>query len=224
MSEKRIRRVEPQQGYDYWSDTYDSTPNPVVAMDARHTMSLLAPAKGERILDAGCGTGRHLDAFFAAGSSAVGMDFSMGMLKVARGKHPRAQLVRGNLEQPFPFKSGTFDAVLCALVGEHLQDLATVFRESFLALRRGGRFVFSVYHPEMAAAGKEANFQRGDVEFRLGAFRHTLPDYMSLLDDAGFSDLARSEFRGDDALARAVPGWQRYIDFPVLLVIRGQKQ
>jgi SAM-dependent methyltransferase len=131
--------------------------------------------------------------------------------------------VQGNIEQPFPFKSGSFDAVLCALVGEHLSDLKSVFRESFSALKRGGRFVFSVYHPEMAAAGKEANFQRGGVEFRLGAFRHTLSDYLSMLDEAGFSDLALSEFRGDDALARVVAGGQRYIDFPVLLVIRANK-
>ncbi|HEY7914987.1 MAG TPA: class I SAM-dependent methyltransferase [Blastocatellia bacterium] len=223
MPEKRVRRVEARQGYDYWSDTYDSTPNPVVAMDARHTLELLAPARDERILDAGCGTGRNFDGFSRAGSRAVGIDFSMGMLKIARAKHPRAPLVQGNIEQPFPFKSGSFDAVLCALVGEHLSDLKSVFRESFSALKRGGRFVFSVYHPEMAAAGKEANFQRGGVEFRLGAFRHTLSDYLSMLDEAGFSDLALSEFRGDDALARVVPGGQRYIDFPVLLVIRANK-
>lgn len=223
MSEKKVRRVEPRQGYDYWSDTYDSTPNPVVAMDARHTLGLLAPAAGERILDAGCGTGRNFGGLARAGSHHVGIDFSIGMLKIARRKHPRAPLVQGNLEQPFPFKGGSFDAVLCALVGEHLRDLMTVFRESFSALKRGGRFVFSVYHPEMAAAGKEANFRRGGVEFRLGAFRHTLPDYMSMLDDAGFSDLVPSEFRGDATLARAVPGAQRYLDFPVLLVIQAKK-
>src|SRR5262245_59563277 len=35
------KRVSVQAGYDLWSETYDATPNPVVAMDARHTVELL---------------------------------------------------------------------------------------------------------------------------------------------------------------------------------------
>ena len=52
---KRVRRVNAQEGYDLWARTYDETPNPVVAMDARYTLGVLAPEPGEQILDAGCG-------------------------------------------------------------------------------------------------------------------------------------------------------------------------
>jgi SAM-dependent methyltransferase len=62
------KRVSVQEGYDLWSETYDTTPNPVVAMDARHTVALLQPQVGERILDAGCGTGRNLKALLEAGA------------------------------------------------------------------------------------------------------------------------------------------------------------
>jgi SAM-dependent methyltransferase len=116
-----------------------------------------------------------------------------------------------------------FDAALCALIGEHLDDLPTVFAETHAALRPRGRFVFSVYHPELAAAGKEANFAREDTEYRLGAVRYRTEDYLHLLADAGFQDLTTHEFHGDRELAAAVPPAERYIDHPLLLVLEARK-
>lgn len=221
--EKRIQRVTVQEGYDLWAETYDTTPNPVVAMDARHTLSMLAPQPGERILDAGCGTGRNLKSVISAGSRAVGLDFSHGMLKVAQRRLPRVPLLQADLQRQFPFQGECFDAVLCALIGEHLDDLRTTFSETHAVLRRGGRFVFSVYHPELAAAGKEANFQRDGVEYRLGAVRYTVDDYLNLLEDAGFRQLAYREFNGDEELARQVPAAERLLNVPVLFAVEARK-
>jgi len=223
VAAKRVQHVDAQEGYDYWAETYDATPNPVVAMDARCTLGLLAPRPEEQILDAGCGTGRHFEPMILAGSRLVGVDFAPGMLRVAQGKYPQVPLVLADLEQPLPFRARSFDAVLCALVGEHLRDLRGVFRESYAVLKSGGRFVFSVYHPEMAAAGKEANFERFGVEFRLGAYGHTVADYVEALEEAGFSDLTSHELRGDEELARTVPRGARYLDFPVLLILQARK-
>ena len=220
---KKIQRVAVREGYDLWSESYDATPNPVVAMDARHTMGLLGPQAGERILDAGCGTGRNLAPMLAARSRPVGLDFSFGMLRVARRKYGALPLLQADLQRTFPVRPAAFDAALCALIGEHLSDLPMVFRETHAALRPGGRFVFSVYHPELAAAGKEANFAQGDTEYRLGAFRYRTEDYQQLLDDAGFRDLTTHEFDGDAELAAAVPPAARYVGHPVLLVLQGRK-
>src|SRR2546422_5846754 len=118
---KEIKQVSARDGYDLWAETYDSTPNPVVAMDSRHTINLLAPAQGELILDAGCGTGRNFPQLLAAGSKVVGVDFSLGMLKTAQGNFPALPIVQADLECELPFKDSSFDAVLCALIGEHLQ-------------------------------------------------------------------------------------------------------
>src|SRR5258705_1421809 len=169
MPAKKIEHVSARQGYDLWSETYDSTPNPVVAMDSRHTIKLLAPAAGELILDAGCGTGRNLKPLFLAESTAVGIDFSHRMLQVARRQGENSPVALANLQAGLPFFSNSFDAVLCALIGEHLSDLRVVFDEFYRILKPGGRLVFSVYHPEMSAAGIEANFESEGVEYRLGA-------------------------------------------------------
>jgi SAM-dependent methyltransferase len=219
---KTIQRVSVEEGYDLWAEDYDATPNPIVAMDARHTIGLLAPRAGEWILDAGCGTGRNLGPLLAAGSRVVGLDFSLGMLRVARRKFPAAPLLRGDLQRDFPIEAGRFDAVLCALIGEHLDDLPSVFREIRRALRPGGRFVFSVYHPALAMAGKEANFTRGAVEYRLGAVRHTVADYREQIAAAGFAQTAGHEFDCDTSLVAAVPAAAKYHGQPVLLAIEAR--
>jgi len=213
-----IRRIGPQDGYDLWSETYDRTPNPVVSMDARCTIGILSPGR-ERVLDAGCGTGRNFGPLLNAGSRLTGVDFSFGMLAVARRRFPQVPLAFANLQKELPFQSGLFDAVLCALVGEHLENLSRLFEEVKRILSDRGRFVFSVYHPQMAAAGIEANFEKSGIEFRLGAHRHTVAGYLEQFERAGFKDVRSFEFSGDEELIRGVPGAERYLGFPILLVV-----
>jgi SAM-dependent methyltransferase len=220
---KRVQRPGIRDGYDRWAESYDRTPNPLVALDRRHTGKLLRPGRSERILDAGCGTGAYLGLMLRSGSSPVGLDLSRGMLNVTRAKYPLIPLAQADLNDRLPVRRRAFDAVLCALVGEHLSNLRLLFREIRDSLVRGGRFVFSVFHPEMAAAGIEANFERCGVEYRLGALRHTVADYLNLIDRAGFRRIMVHEFRGDDALVQQVPWASKYLGRPLLLAVEARR-
>ena len=90
-------------------------------------------------------------------------------------------------------------------------------------LAPGGRFVFSVFHPEMAAAGLEANFQKTGVEYRLGAHRHSVDDYLGAIEDAGFDEVVAHAFAGDDTLAAKMPSARKYVGQPLLLAIEARR-
>ena len=92
MALERSRRIDARQGYDLWSETYDETPNPVVAMDVRHTLPLLAAGPGERILDAGCGTGRNFETMLQARNH-------LGLL--SEDTHPLTGEMWGNFPQTY---------------------------------------------------------------------------------------------------------------------------
>jgi SAM-dependent methyltransferase len=212
------RRVTVREGYDLWANSYDRTLNPIVVMDARHSLRILEPTAGELILDAGCGTGRNLGTILAAGARAVGIDFSANMLAEARA-HSGADLLAADLQRPLPFADACFDAVLCALVGEHLTQLEQCLIEFRRVLKPGGRLIFSVYHPGLAAAGIEANFERDGIEYRLGAQPYSVQDYLDATSGAGFEEIAFAEFRGDARLTDQVPSAARYEGSPLLLLI-----
>lgn len=220
---RRVERPGVREGYDLWSSSYDATLNPVVSLDRRYTLSALDPRPGERVLDAGCGTGSHLASLCAAHSRPLGLDFSRGMLRVAQRRAPHAGLAQADLDRSFPVRAGSFDALLSALVSEHLTDLRRFFRECRRALRRGGRLVFSAFHPEPALSGIEANFEQDGTEYRLGALRHTVDDYLNHISDAGFRGLHWREYAGDLRLLEEVPSAGRHLGRPLLLLVCAER-
>ena len=216
---RRVSRPTVRDGYDLWAESYDRTANPLVALDRRHTIAHLQPRPGERILDAGCGTGGHLRHIASAGSRPFGVDFSYGMLRVAQRSVPGALLAQADLHSDLPLRRGRFDAVLCALVSEHLLQLRTLFAEMFAVLRRGGRLVFSAFHPEIAAGGVEANFECQGTEYRLGAERYTVDDYLNHIDDAGFRAVRWREYGVDAQVVEQIPWAEKYVGRALLLVV-----
>jgi SAM-dependent methyltransferase len=145
------------------------------------------------------------------------------MLRVARRNAPAAQLAQANLDREFPVRRGTFDAVVSALVSEHLTHLRRFFVETFMALRQGGRLVFSAFHPELARAGVEANFEHDGTEYRLGAERYTVDDYLEQIADAGFRHVEWREYAGDAELAEEVPWAAKYLGRPLLLLVWAER-
>jgi len=104
------------------------------AWRARTVQALRLPP-GSAVLDLACGTGDLVRDAWSAGHRAVGIDLSAGMLQAARVPGP---LVRGD-GAALPFRSASFDGVLCGFALRNFVDLPTVFAEVARVLRRGGR-------------------------------------------------------------------------------------
>ena len=221
---KRVERPGVREGYDLWATTYDRTPNPLVALDRRHAIAHLSPRAGERILDAGCGTGANLRSIAQRGAAPVGLDFSMGMLRTAQRAVPGAMLAQADLNGEFPLRRSAFDALLCSLVSEHLTNLSIFFAEAFAVLNHGGRFVFSAFHPDIARAGVEANFEHEGIEYRLGAEPHSVDDYLNRMDDAGFRDVRVRDYLVDETVVAEIPWAVKYLGRPLLLVVDAERR
>lgn len=69
------------------------------------------PLGAGRILDLGCGPGRHLEALERRGLAAVGLDLSAALLESARGRLAHPLLVRGDMRD-LPCRADVFGWVL----------------------------------------------------------------------------------------------------------------
>jgi len=80
-----------RQRFDDWPERYDrwfETPvgKAVLKYETELILEMLRPGRGERILDAGSGTGIFTREFIARGAEVVGLDISLAMLLCAEKK------------------------------------------------------------------------------------------------------------------------------------------
>ncbi len=162
-----------------WSRFYESTPLFARLLRGQQDEALrrLAPAPGERVLDLGCGTGRALHLL----KGAAGADASLEMLQQA----PRGRVACAHAGA-LPFRSGTFQAVLCTNSFHHYPDPLLTLRELRRVLAPGGRVVLvdpNLDHPlaRLTIYGGEA------LVFGMSVHLHSAKEWLSLCTEAGFS-------------------------------------
>ncbi|MFF7156858.1 demethylmenaquinone methyltransferase [Streptomyces sp. NPDC008139] len=102
---------------------------------------------GERVLDLGAGTGTSSLHFAAAGADVVPCDFSIGMLREGKKRHPELALTAGDATR-LPFADGVFDAVTISFALRNVHDTAAALREMRRVAKPGGRLVICEFsHP-----------------------------------------------------------------------------
>jgi SAM-dependent methyltransferase len=110
-----------------------------------------------RLLDVACGTGRHAEAFGAAGIAVVGIDRSQDMLAIATRRLARARLVRGDMTTlPNLVHAASVDAAVCLFdslgyAGSPCGVTATLSGMAS-AVRPGGIAVVEVWNADAMAA------------------------------------------------------------------------
>ncbi len=102
---------------------------------------------GERVLDAGCGSGRLISLILeavGAGGSLVELDFAPGMIDRARGKtdDDRVTFQVGDVHD-LPLPDGDFDKVIALALLPHLDDHDKALREFHRVLKPGGLLVIA---------------------------------------------------------------------------------
>ena len=161
-------------------DRYAHTKGTVQEVD--HVVSTLGLAPGDRVLDVGCGTGRHAIELARRGIDVHGIDISQRFVDIARSRAsdertnraPVASLIaagtltfeRGDA-RALAYRS-EFDAVICLCQGAFGMmtadgDDAAVVGGMARSLRPGGRLALSAFNAYFAVKYHD------DAEFDAGA-------------------------------------------------------
>jgi SAM-dependent methyltransferase len=215
--------VSTAEGYARWAASYDDYPNGLIRIEEPIVQRLCGDVTGKRVLDAGCGTGRHTRWLVERGARVVGIDPSPEMLAIARIKCPGAELFEGAFADAA--RHGTFDLVVNALVLEHVADMRGAIAALAGVLAPGGRLVVSVYHPFFLLKGVPPHFRHtGDgVEYELPSHVHLVSDYVAAIRAAGLTLGELLEPIVDDALVAALPNFAKHRGHPLAVIFAADR-
>lgn len=132
--------------YEDFSESYDRSRN-----SAYHRMldelciEIATPhARGRRVLELGCGTGRILGPLTDIAAEAVGVDFATGMIAKARSRGLDAR--HADL-CALPFPDAHFDLSCSFKVLPHVPDARQAIEEAARVTKPGGHLILEVYNP-----------------------------------------------------------------------------
>jgi len=133
--------------FDDWPERYEqwfTTPIGKLVKETEFELvhELLDIRSGEKLLDAGCGTGLFTLDFLREGAEVVGLDISLPMLNLAGTKlkgYP-ISIVRGDM-LCLPFKDNSFDKTVSVTALEFIEDATRAVSELFRVTRPGGCIV-----------------------------------------------------------------------------------
>jgi ubiquinone/menaquinone biosynthesis C-methylase UbiE len=103
-------------------------------------------AKGEKLLEVGCGTG-HWSRFFSKyGFEVTGVDVSERMIDIAKSKNISDASFQVADGHSLPFADDSFDLTAAITTLEFVRDAEVVLREMIRCTRKPGRILLGVLH------------------------------------------------------------------------------
>ena len=122
---------------------------------------ILRRKNAKRILDLGCGAGRHVLYFAEKNFEAYGIDVSDTAIKKTKERleerklKSNAELVKGDMKA-LPYTSSCFDAVICinTIYHQRKREMEKTISEIFRTLKKGGIFLANFHSKRSSRYGK----------------------------------------------------------------------
>lgn len=147
-----------------------------------------------RLVDIGTGTGRMIELFGVDATSALGVDRSPGMLRMARSKLAQAGLANAELRQgdmyALPLASGSADVVILHQVLHYAQQPAAAIAEAARLLAPGGRLLIVDFAPH-----DKEELRANNAHARLGFADEQMAQWYTA---AGLASDPPAELRGGE--------------------------
>jgi SAM-dependent methyltransferase len=111
---------------------------------------LLKSSKAKRVLDIGCGSGRHVVYLASQGFDVYGFDQSPTGIKITKrwlsDENLKAKVIVRSMNRKFPYKDGFFDAMISIQVlhHNHPKTIKKVIEEIERVLKPKGMLFFTV--------------------------------------------------------------------------------
>ena len=182
--------------YNKWAFQYDNNINLTRDLDKIVIKKSLVNLNFSNVLELGCGSGKNTEWLITRANKLVGLDFSKGMLDIARNKiiSPKATFIEIDLNEKWGISNNSFDIATVNLTLEHIEILDHIFSSLFMKLTRGGKCFVCEIHPKKQLSGSKARFEINGTEIILDVFQHSEEDYIQSAEKAGFKLLTKKDW------------------------------
>lgn len=217
--------LDARKGYARWAASYDSCVNPIVALEERSLRALLPDAKGKRVVDLGCGTGRTLKLWREQRpAELIGIDFSLPMLQ--RAKPWCGTLITADC-CALPLRDEVADFVSCCLTVGYLSDLPAFAKELARVLKPGAAAYISELHPDTATRfGWKRAFADGARAITIASRSIPISEILSIFGEAGLEPdiLLEPAFGAPERVLFEAAGkadsFERFSGWPAIYLLR----
>ena len=166
--------------------------------------SVLEKRKAKRILDLGCGAGRHVIYLAERGFEAYGADISETGLKLTnkrlRSRKLEAEIIKCDMKS-LPYVRSCFEAVICVQTIYHqkLKEIQETISDVHRVLKRNGLFLANFHSRRSGKYGKGTKVEENTFKQENGAEKGVLHHFIDenelreLLEDFKIVDLEAKE-------------------------------
>ncbi len=166
--QKSARTLSSPEAYKIWATFYDNQPdNVVLYLEGKLFTEMISQndISNKKILDIGCGTGRHWNEMLKKSPlKLTGMDNSEGMINKLKEKFPSAEVFISKENSLKLFDNSVFDIIVSTLTIGHVKDIKSFLHEWNRVLKTNGAIIITDFHPEAFGIGMKRTFlYKGEV-------------------------------------------------------------
>ena len=178
-------KLSALDSYRLWSETWESDPSAIVALESRWAAPWLVNLQGKTVLDISCGVGRWLAHARRQGAIVFGTDLCREMLLQASKKPGLAGKLALSDTRHLPLASASADVAICALSLGHITPIEPAITELARIVRPGGCLIVTDFHPGAVHLGWKRTFRSNGQLYEVETYPYAKERLMECAHESG---------------------------------------